>query len=36
MSRTVRAVQIRVMTIVSASIVRTRTPKRFDADHETA
>jgi len=24
------------MTIVHASIVRTRTPKRFDADHEPA
>jgi hypothetical protein len=36
MSRTVRAVQIRVMTIVLASIVRTRTPKRSDADHEPA
>jgi hypothetical protein len=36
MSRTVRAVQIRVMTIVLASFVRIRTPKRSDADHEPA
>jgi len=36
MSRTVRAVQMRAMTLVLASFVPARTPKRSDAFHKPA